>query len=355
MPKLRVLKSSRIKDIPTKNPYNYAGQVMPIYEIHRVLRSEMVELSCRSTHCIKARSTNVHENDNLYELFRKFTNKDVKFMRQWLKLFTISNQQNLEVRVSRYLASKGLAFDNWMTSITNGMKGDILVLYTLCMLFDKQAIVHLQHGIVWSTLADLSQDHYADIQKCELHLCYVGRGLFIELMERKTPLEIVKDTEAVQSLIIGELSTTEQQTIQQIETAGLGIAILKEHDTHTTTISSTRPKIASLPSTPKPSTLVPMTDRYVKLELVKLDIKPGDRITVSVNLLASIPVSKYATPKSVSSENTVDYWPLDEDEQHHLLQTSRPSTTPTVSKNVPTKNFLDVHTCNTMKETLILL
>ena len=143
MPKLRVLKSRRIKDIPTQNPYNYAGQVEPIYEIHRVLRSEMVELSYRSTHCIKARSTNVHKNDNLYELFRKFTNKDVKFMRQWLKLFTISNQQNLEVRARHYLASKGLAFDNWMTSITNGMKGDILVLYTLCMLFDKHAIVHL--------------------------------------------------------------------------------------------------------------------------------------------------------------------------------------------------------------------
>ena len=67
--------------------------------------------------------------------------------------------------------------------------------------------------MVWSTLADLSQDHYADIQKCELDLCYVGRGLFVELMEHKTPLEIVKDTEAVQSLIIGELSTTEEQTI----------------------------------------------------------------------------------------------------------------------------------------------
>ena len=213
MPKLRVLKSRRIKDIPTQNPYNYAGEVVPIYEIHRVLRSEMVELSCRSTHCIKARSTKVHKNDNLYELFRKFTNKDVKFMRQWLKLFSISNQQNLEVRARRYLASKGLAFDNWMTSITNGMKGDILVLYTLCMLFDKHVIVHLRHGLVWSTLEDLSQDHYADLKKCELHLCYVGRGLFVELMERETPLEIVKDTEAVQSLIIGELSTTEEQTI----------------------------------------------------------------------------------------------------------------------------------------------
>ena len=80
MLKLRALKSNRIKDIPTKNPYAYAEQVEPIYEIHKVLQSEMVELSCRSTHCIKVRSSKVLENDNLYELFRKFTNKDVKFM-----------------------------------------------------------------------------------------------------------------------------------------------------------------------------------------------------------------------------------------------------------------------------------
>ena len=128
-------------------------------------------------------------------------------------------------------------------------------------------------------------------------------------------MEIVKDTEAVQSLIIGELSTTEEQTIQLIETSGLGIAILKGHDTRTTTVSSTRPNIASLPSTPKPSTSSQMMDRYVKLNLVKLDIKPGDRITVSDKLLASIPISKYAAPKLVSSENAIDYWPSDEDEQ----------------------------------------
>ena len=41
----------------------------------------------------------------------------------------------------------------------------------------------------------------------------------------------------------------------------------------------------------------------------------------------------------MSSENTVDYWPLDEDEQRRLLQTSRPSTTPTVSKNVQQRTF----------------
>ena len=96
MPKLRVSKSKRIKDLPTDNPYKYAEQVEPIYEVHRVSRKEMVELPCRQTHCIKARSTHAPENDNLYELFTRFTNKDVRFLRQWLKLYAITNKRNLE-------------------------------------------------------------------------------------------------------------------------------------------------------------------------------------------------------------------------------------------------------------------
>ena len=132
MPKLHVVKSRRIKDLPTNNSYKYADQVEPIYEVHRVSRREMVELSCRRTHCIKARSSHAPKNDNLYELFTRFTNKDVRFMRQWLKLYAISNQCNLEKHANRYLSSKGLAFDNWATSISDGMKGDIFVLYTLC-------------------------------------------------------------------------------------------------------------------------------------------------------------------------------------------------------------------------------
>ena len=150
----------------------------PIYEVHRVLHSEMVELYCRCTHYIKAQSTKVSENDNLHELFCKFTKNNIHFIWQWLKVFAISNHWNLELRVSKYLASKGLAYDNWMTSITDGMKGDIFVLYALCMLFDRHAIVHLRNGLVWSTLDKVSDDHYTDLKKCDLHLCYVGCGLW---------------------------------------------------------------------------------------------------------------------------------------------------------------------------------
>ena len=122
----------------------------------------MVELSCRRTHYIKARSTRAPENDNLYELFTKFTKKDITFIRQWLKLYAISNKRNLEKRANRYLSSKGFAFNNWATSIMDGMKGDIFVLYTLCLLFNKHAIVHLSKGYIWTTLDLLSNDHITD-------------------------------------------------------------------------------------------------------------------------------------------------------------------------------------------------
>ena len=286
MPKIRVLKSHKIKDIPTKNPYKYAESMDPIYDAHKISRTEMVELSCHSTHCIKARSTKVPENDNLYELFRRFTDKRIGFVRQWLKLFAITNQRNLDKRGRRYLASKGLEFSNWTSSITEGMKGDIFVLYTLCMLFDKHAVVHLRGGLIWTTLASPSNDHKADLQKCELHLCYIGRGLFIKLVERETPLKITEETNTVQSLIIGKLSISEEKTYKLIESTGLGVAkSLASTTSMASTSKSTCPSQTTLQQTTTELT------KSIKIVLVKLNLDPGVRIPVSDYLSMSLPTS----------------------------------------------------------------
>ena len=79
MPHLHIIKSKKIKDIPTKNPHPYTDHVEPIYEVHKVLHSEMVALCCRRMYCIKARSTKVAENDNLHKLFCKFSKNDICF------------------------------------------------------------------------------------------------------------------------------------------------------------------------------------------------------------------------------------------------------------------------------------
>ena len=69
MPRLRVVKSDKIKDIPCKYPHKYADSVDPIYEIHKISQNELSELSCWVTHCVKAYSTKVPENYILYNFY----------------------------------------------------------------------------------------------------------------------------------------------------------------------------------------------------------------------------------------------------------------------------------------------
>ena len=224
MPRLHVLKSSRVKDIPCRNPHEYCKEVEPIYEVHRLTRQELSELQCRPTHKIKVRSLKTAENDNLYAIFLQYTNKDVTFLRNWLKVFMLANKRNFAERARKYLSSKVLNYDHWTESINDGRKGDVLALYGLCLMFSKHAVVHLHHGLTWSTLATLGETHQDDIKKCDIHLCYIGRGLFMELVPRDMPLQILSDTATVQSLVIGELTIEEGKTYHDILHTGLGVA-----------------------------------------------------------------------------------------------------------------------------------
>ena len=207
MPKLCVVKSTKIKDIPCTNQYLYSKEVESIYEVHKINRQELTELSCRPTHAIIARSRKITENDNLYALFQRYTKYDITFIRNWLKTFMFAYRRNFELRAKKYLASKVLSYEDWTGSISDGRKGDIFALYGLCLLFSKHAIVHLHDGLVWSTLQTIDNDHQTDINKCNLHLCYLGRGIFMELVKRDIPLQIADSGRTnVKSIIIGELT-----------------------------------------------------------------------------------------------------------------------------------------------------
>ena len=97
----------------------------------------------------------------------------------------------------------------WSESITDSRKGDVLVLFGLNLLMEMHCIVHLANGQIWTMLAMLSGAHSTDLQKCDLHLAYIGRGLFIELTEHVVPLMIV-ETESTTSLGIGELTASDE-------------------------------------------------------------------------------------------------------------------------------------------------
>ena len=92
-----VVKLKKVKDIPCKNPHKYSDIVEPIYEVHKVSRTELTEVSCRPMHKIKACSSRIAENNNLYAIFKRFMNQDVTFICQWLKIFVLANHCNFEV------------------------------------------------------------------------------------------------------------------------------------------------------------------------------------------------------------------------------------------------------------------
>ena len=119
------------------------------------------------------------------------------------------NRRNFERCASKYLASKVLTYENWSDSINDRRKGDVLALYGLCMLFSQHAVVHLHNNLIWSTLASIDTNHLDDLQKCDIHLCYLGRRLFMELIERDVPLQILDDKPNTQSIVIGELTIEE--------------------------------------------------------------------------------------------------------------------------------------------------
>ena len=75
----------------------------------------------------------------------------------------------------------------------------------------------------------LTNDHYEDLKKCDLHLCYIGCNLFIELTKQEKPLELSHDsTDIVQSLIVGELTVTEDQSLTSVLTADLNEGLARK-------------------------------------------------------------------------------------------------------------------------------
>ena len=296
----------------------------------------------------------------------------------------LDNKHNFQICAAKYLASKVLSYKNWLDSISDGRKGGVLALYGLCLLFSNHAVVHLHNNLVWSTLASLSNNHLEDIQKCDIHLCYLGRGLFMELVQHDIPLQILDDKPNVQSLVIGELSMEEESTYKSISLSRLGSAV--NHPMKVTvgnqkavvaTTNYCMPAVtgtlqtytkyasgSSLPGTPdivgpkpkpnlRPDIKLSYTVR-ICLENMKIE-DTTHRFKVTQDLLDKLPKSKYrtenyldllsstyaatasnehdsdATLLYLSSDETIQYWPLDD--EHNVVMPSRYTVQDTIDSS----------------------
>ena len=124
-----------------------------------------------------------------------------------------------------------------MEGIIAGYKGDVMVLHGLCLLIKRHAWVHLKDGKVWTCLKMLPKLHAKVNDQCNLHLAYLGRGIFTTIIERPEPL----DGKAVN--IDSSLSANETLTIDMLTLAGLGVGLSRPREkrpsvTATSTVNS---------------------------------------------------------------------------------------------------------------------
>ena len=95
-------------------------------------------------------------------------------------------------------------------------------------------------GQFWSTLKNVLSSHDETLRKCKVHALYLGRGLFVELREWETPLQIIDNPDPkVISIVIGKLSELETKTYDNIVHTGLGIGKTPEFKAGTSGSGST--------------------------------------------------------------------------------------------------------------------
>ena len=197
-------------------------------ERDKISREEMVSLLCWATHQIKPHLLRIHENNNLYVIYSPHIKQDIDFLCKWLKTFVISNCAHFEECASKYLQSKGISLDIWMDALHEGHKGDTLTLYGLSMILDVHMVVHLRNGKIWTMMDSPLDDHADLISKCLIHVAYLGCRLFVELVKRDKPLEVIKSVNGSHSYVVGELMIVEQKTFDKTLRTGLGAGINME-------------------------------------------------------------------------------------------------------------------------------
>ena len=77
------------------------------------------------------------------------------------------------------------------------------MLLALNALLETHAVVHISNGQTWTTLNDPPDNHDHILEHCEYHLVYLGKGTFIELVERQRPLIVVHSDDDIKTVEIG--------------------------------------------------------------------------------------------------------------------------------------------------------
>ena len=107
-------------------------------------------------------------------------------LRRYIVYYINLYRRQITQKVGKYLDSKKLMLDDWLKSVKDGRRDDILCVYLLSMATGTHTAVHLSDNRVWSTLEVKPTSHDDLMRQCNKHLVYLGLGVFLQLKERAT-------------------------------------------------------------------------------------------------------------------------------------------------------------------------
>ena len=203
-----------------KNPWQFADTLPTVDEDMKLNKGELCELECRLNYSIKCLSiSEPDKNELLYTIYGDHVGKKANFMRQWVRLYAVTNKKQLETTSHKYLETNGIKLTAWVQGVKEGKKGDLLTLFVLSLITGIHCCMHLKQQKYWTTLKDIPTSHVEYMQRCNVHLAYIGQDTFIELSPRTSivsyklfgvdnPIELEETTPAISgTLTSAEIST----------------------------------------------------------------------------------------------------------------------------------------------------
>ena len=178
-------KAAKEETIPNFTGYLYSEVIEDFTECDRISESELKDLVCHEKYYLECNLNSFNDavlNDHLYRIYYP-KRMDTQVLRRYFAYYVNLYPRQITQKVNNYLNSKKLTLDEWLKSIKDGRRGDILCVYLLSMATGSHTVVHMKHNKVWSTLKDRPASHDELIQKCDKHLVYLGLGIFLQLKE----------------------------------------------------------------------------------------------------------------------------------------------------------------------------
>ena len=178
-------------DIPNYSVFNYVDKLPPFSESDRFLKIEINQVLYHNEYELEAppsRFSDAMLNDHLYLMYKKGQLDNPTVMRKLLLFFVKCYRAKLEPMVTDYLKSNKLSLDEWLMAVKENRWGDIICVLFLSMISGHHTCIHLKAHKLWCTLHELPLLHNELVERCSIHLLYMGFGIFLRLKCRLTPL-----------------------------------------------------------------------------------------------------------------------------------------------------------------------